>query len=1050
MPKFRPTVVIGLGGTGKQVLVSLKRMIAENSPGGLNDFPFLRFLEIDTSFKLDPAKSKIQTLNERDLTLDPAREIFQLTGDWVGTPNLEDFPQINEWFPSELKINLVAADFKIGAGQKKPLGRFAFAWNAGMLYDKIKSQLDGIMSVSGVDDHKVGQFDYDDKLSIFICGSICGGTGAGTFLDTAYMVRHVAAALNKQVFINGMFAMSSVFDGMQGDTRIKQNSYASLVELDHFSNDLTFRNPYQRFAPAYKHFLPDYSGSAANRPFDYPFLFDRTNQKQVSFDAPTDLAEMIARFIFLLTGSEAAGDYEDMDSNVKNNLAPMSLLNKPNIYRSMGTFSFVYPKRLVKQLLGYTLSKRYFELILDKSYNSTEVQALTERFLNDYKFNPKSSLLDRFKRYKPQGQAEADFASYAQAAWEDLAEGEGGLKQTDKKLYTLRLREFLEQMELQFSAYRDQNATKAKDLKREFVSVLDKRISDLLSLARVEDKANGNKLARGSARRVENVLDVILSSFGDAKDRFKREEDAHAAEGKTHKGDFAAHLEEIQRCADSLIPQGGKLKKELEEARECFLSYFIARQSEFVKNQSFQLMDGIRDRLGDEDGLMSGLKARLAAFKNMCKELEEAGASVDRILADSTSYKAGNLVQALFNFRTDIDEAFERLWKDPDKGEEFILTKLSDDLRGRDCFGSIYERAQVMGQSSILRRVLQFAEMHFTGIVDLVNIEDRIQANPDSWENFRRGSFWTSANLFVQLNGSELSRVGIDLGKNEFFAITLPAEHYLDKPCKDHKGVIKGLAGSRRCPIDTDKENKLTCGHHGKCIKQIVLDSAPENVAIIHTSERGEINIIKSIAGYPLHALSGALVCQPHYKQMHEQVLKAAKANNLEEDQLHMFGPTQFPDLFERTEDYGKQITEFKATILLGYVVKKIQIERLSVRFQTAEDALLKRDATLLLGTNVDEVLRRFQSNRRKDRTDIGKFSKEMDLYLAGFFEGNDAERREKLFSRLKLAYGEMKSGTLVPDGFAPDEADSLNTYSLAHFKKPLVEITNTSPIDNF
>ena len=45
---YQPTIVIGLGGTGKNILLSLKKIIAENSPNGMADFPFLRILSVDT------------------------------------------------------------------------------------------------------------------------------------------------------------------------------------------------------------------------------------------------------------------------------------------------------------------------------------------------------------------------------------------------------------------------------------------------------------------------------------------------------------------------------------------------------------------------------------------------------------------------------------------------------------------------------------------------------------------------------------------------------------------------------------------------------------------------------------------------------------------------------------------------------------------------------------------------------------------------------------------------------------------------------------------
>jgi hypothetical protein len=42
-----PTVVIGLGGTGKEILIKVRRMIVE-SYGSLDSLPIVSFLHIDT------------------------------------------------------------------------------------------------------------------------------------------------------------------------------------------------------------------------------------------------------------------------------------------------------------------------------------------------------------------------------------------------------------------------------------------------------------------------------------------------------------------------------------------------------------------------------------------------------------------------------------------------------------------------------------------------------------------------------------------------------------------------------------------------------------------------------------------------------------------------------------------------------------------------------------------------------------------------------------------------------------------------------------------
>ena len=136
---YQPTLVIGLGGTGKKIILALKKMIAENSEHGLADFPFLKMISMDTDKAVPPATSSIKTIKDDALTLKPNKEVFQLQAGFGTVPDFNDYPEIKEWFPDSLKSMLMPAELAKGAGQKKPVGRFTFAWNASDIYEELNS-----------------------------------------------------------------------------------------------------------------------------------------------------------------------------------------------------------------------------------------------------------------------------------------------------------------------------------------------------------------------------------------------------------------------------------------------------------------------------------------------------------------------------------------------------------------------------------------------------------------------------------------------------------------------------------------------------------------------------------------------------------------------------------------------------------------------------------------------------------------------------------------------------------------------------------------------
>src|SRR5574344_609452 len=119
---YQPTLVIGIGGTGKKIILSLKKMISENSEHGLADFPFLEVISFDTDKTIPQSSSSIKTIKDESLTLNPNKEIFELQAGFGTVPDFNDYPEIKEWFPESLESSLLPAELAKGAGQKKPVG----------------------------------------------------------------------------------------------------------------------------------------------------------------------------------------------------------------------------------------------------------------------------------------------------------------------------------------------------------------------------------------------------------------------------------------------------------------------------------------------------------------------------------------------------------------------------------------------------------------------------------------------------------------------------------------------------------------------------------------------------------------------------------------------------------------------------------------------------------------------------------------------------------------------------------------------------------------
>ena len=108
---FRPTVVIGLGGTGYGVLLKLKQRLVEiygKVP------PVIKLLSIDTT---ENEQNRESTAQGVAVSLDPS-ELYQIS---ITNPsNIVKNKNIQEWWPPQVNANL---GIERGAGQVRARGR---------------------------------------------------------------------------------------------------------------------------------------------------------------------------------------------------------------------------------------------------------------------------------------------------------------------------------------------------------------------------------------------------------------------------------------------------------------------------------------------------------------------------------------------------------------------------------------------------------------------------------------------------------------------------------------------------------------------------------------------------------------------------------------------------------------------------------------------------------------------------------------------------------------------------------------------------------------
>jgi len=1031
---YQPTAVIGLGGTGKKILLALKKMIAENSTNGLKDYPVLRLMAIDTDDAVPVVNSEIESISEQELGLDPNKEVFYLHGGYVGNPDLEAFKEIKEWFPPSLLTYLNSAELKKGAGMKKPIGRFALAWNADELYKTLENLIKNPVDTDMAEGRGIGPHNLSSFTNVFICGSICGGTGAGTFIDIAYMLRHIAKSLSRDVFNYGLFALNTMFDGMAGDTQLKPNCYASLIELDHYSNKIVFQNQYQAFRPQYKQFYYQYTGSAETTPFNFPFLFDRTNEDGKSFVSDTAFADMCSRFIYLLTGHEVAKDYQSMDNNVRKGLENTYIadyLNKPNLYRSMGVHSILFPKRMVKQTCGYLLGRDYLTALLDDSYKSHEIQRMAEGFIGENKLKC-TQIEEVYDAFKTTDGLVEPFSGYFQQQIDEYQAPK------EKKELRQNLAALRDDMNKMLASFREQNRGRPSETKKLYQAALDQLFANLTDIKLREDAYNEKRRVTGSLRRLEKTISWLSSYSIEQRDVYRKRLEENKMETRRLKEDLDSLLSDIEEASRGLF--GGSLPAKTQEFRTTLQSYLEAGRQEIICNNIFQLFNNILDNAKvDEEGMIRELEKRLSDCKKLVNDFESTQKTVESYIQNNKTYNGtGSFSTVLYDYPNDVEGTYSKVTAEI--GQDELYSQLSNTLKQLD-YGPRFEKCLVKSPASITKCLISQSEKFFFAAVDSINIEDKILADDKIRENLRNGVYRSNAGVFAKLDNQELSKVNLSLKNTSFFAITIP-NTYEGKPCSDIRGYASCGA---KCPLDKDPEKYKILPDGGclkysmGCLKKIILDSSPKELAVVPSDEFSEINVIKAVAGFPLHSLVSAMNgCRPAYLQLKEKHKQEDKNRTGFEERIHMYGAIKMADLSEMTVDSTTQIEKFKTQLLLAVARGRLVAQKLDFSFYTEQDLQFeKQTPSLFLGANLEDVIRRMQSNRLEDMEVIGQFRSEIDLQIERML--TDDAKKDRLFGQMSTLFKDFNTG-VVTEGFHSKDANLLDQFASQRFGKPLFQ----------
>jgi hypothetical protein len=340
-----PTILVGVGGTGAEILSRVRRFV-EETYDSLDKFPIVSFVWIDTDsgYKISNPEAAGSPFKDRE----KCHATVSGTEAATRLQDMERFPWIKKWFPSELERNI--SSLEAGAGQIRACGRFAFFCN----YSKIQNSFSQALNrIKGKENYMLDRYEVKvltNRINVFVTGSISGGTGSGMAIDLGYCIRHWLQG-EGSIETTAIVPMPNAFAGIGVGEGVIANGYAALMELNYFSDDRT-------------EFVEKYSSSDMDEvrsekpPFDFTYLVGTKNGES-EFKLP-QLREAIAQNIFLDLTSDFAPHKRSIRDNIKR-----SWIQKDNQegrgyskqFMSFGLSTIEIPISQIRACLAYRLGK---------------------------------------------------------------------------------------------------------------------------------------------------------------------------------------------------------------------------------------------------------------------------------------------------------------------------------------------------------------------------------------------------------------------------------------------------------------------------------------------------------------------------------------------------------------------------------------------------------------------------------------------------------------------------------------------------------------------
>ena len=376
----KPILIIGLGGTGAEALIRVKRTISKQFKLGtsangrrLDKPPQIEYMAIDSD-------ANIQNLSYGGTSLSGDEFLCLETANLTSIYKNRDTVfknSIQGWIADNLRLQQV----KHGAGGIRQAGRLLLTINCNAVISMLSEKINRLTANRRA----------NDLLYVFITTGCAGGTGSGIFIDVPYMIRKIAEQKGFEtenigmIFLPDVTLSDNTIDGSAA-LNIKANGFAALKELDYLMN-------IERNGETFEQTFADLDIKANQPPYDLCHLISAKDENgKLAPNAKDYCMNVAAETIINFIASEEVIDGQSYTissylSNIENNKAAFVMTHQQKqpvnyIYNAVGASSASLP---LEYLLNYLTWQMFSELDLlrDKQPTYEESQIMLESFKMD-------------------------------------------------------------------------------------------------------------------------------------------------------------------------------------------------------------------------------------------------------------------------------------------------------------------------------------------------------------------------------------------------------------------------------------------------------------------------------------------------------------------------------------------------------------------------------------------------------------------------------------------------------------------------------------------